>query len=177
MNCEAREGVLGQWKRVNSERAFAFFLREKVGEYGFYVFLISLYTKDMPKVFTSKSQKIGESGENIACIYLKSKGFTVIERNYYKLIGEIDIIAKKANILHFIEVKSVSCEKIGQKTLIRPEENFTQEKIRKFKKIINFYLAHKNVTRETLIQIDLLAIYLDKETKKAQIKPFWNIIL
>lgn len=131
----------------------------------------------MPKVFTSKTQKIGKLGEDIACIYLKNLGFTISERNYYKLVGEIDVIAKKDNILHFIEVKTVSHETKGQKPLIQPEENLTQEKIRKFKKIIDFYLTYKSVSHETKIQIDLLAIYIDKNTKKAQIKPFWNIII
>lgn len=133
----------------------------------------------MPKVFTSETQKIGKLGEDITCIYLKKLGFTVLERNYYKLIGEIDIIAKKEGILHFIEVKSVSCETLENMSLlaIKPEENFTLDKIYKFKKIISFYMGDKRVSHETQIQIDLLAVYIDKNTKKAHIKPFWNIIL
>ncbi len=133
----------------------------------------------MPKVFTSRTQKIGELGEDISCIYLGKIGFIIIERNYYKLIGEIDIIAQKEGILHFIEVKSVSCETLENKSLlmIRPEENFTQDKILKFKKIIAFYMVDKHVSHETRIHIDLLAVYIDKNTKKAQIKPFWDIIL
>jgi putative endonuclease len=140
----------------------------------------------VPKVFTSQTQKTGELGEDIACIYLKKLGFTVLERNYYKLIGEIDIVAEKKGILHFIEVKSVSYlpDSVSGETLeniasvfIKPEENFTQDKIYKFKKIISFYTADKHVSHETEIQIDLLTIYIDRNTKKAQIKPFWNIIL
>jgi putative endonuclease len=133
----------------------------------------------MPKVFTSETQKIGKLGEDITCIYLKKLGFTVLERNYYKLIGEIDIIAKKEGILHFIEVKSVSCETLENMSLlaIKPEENFTLDKIYKFKKIISFYMGDKRVSHETQIQIDLLAVYIDKNTKKAHIKPFWNVIL
>lgn len=140
----------------------------------------------MPKVFTSETQKIGKLGEDITCIYLKKLGFTVLERNYYKLIGEIDIVAEKQGVLHFIEIKSVSClpDSVSGETLenmnllmIRPEENFTADKIHKFKKIITFYMADKRVSHETKLQIDLLAIYIDKNTKKAQIKPFWNVIL
>ncbi len=133
----------------------------------------------MPKVFTSQTQKKGELGEDIACIYLKKLGFTILERNYYKLLGEIDIIAKKEGILHFIEVKSVSCETLENidNLTIRPEENFTVDKIQKFKKIISFYMADKHVSHETKIQIDLLAIYIHTNTKKAQVKHFWNIIL
>lgn len=131
----------------------------------------------MHKVFTSKTQKIGEFGEEITCTYLKKQGFTILERNYYKSAGEIDIVAKKGSVLHFIEVKTVSHETNRQKPLIKPEENFTQNKIRKFKKIIDFYLADKRVSHETKIQIDLLCVYVDPNSKKAQIQPFWNIIL
>ena len=49
----------------------------------------------MPKVFTSKSQRIGEIGESVACIYLTNHGYRVIGRNYTRKWGEIDIIAEK----------------------------------------------------------------------------------
>jgi len=62
----------------------------------------------MPKVFTSKTQKIGELGEKIAEKFLKNKGFKIVDRNYTRKWGEIDIITKKGTKLHFIEVKTVS---------------------------------------------------------------------
>lgn len=63
----------------------------------------------MPKVFTSKSQAKGELGEEIACKYLISKGYTVLERNFTILQGEIDIVAKEGNQIVFLEVKSAFC--------------------------------------------------------------------
>ena len=47
----------------------------------------------MPKIFTSKSQKMGEFGEKIAEKFLKDKGYKIIERNFCSRNGEIDIIA------------------------------------------------------------------------------------
>lgn len=41
--------------------------------------------------------KIGNLGENIACNFLEKKGFKIIERNYRKKWGEIDIIAQSFN--------------------------------------------------------------------------------
>lgn len=57
--------------------------------------------------FTEK-QRIGRLGEEIAVKYLKNKGFLIITQNYLKKCGEIDIIAQKGKILHFVEVKTVS---------------------------------------------------------------------
>jgi putative endonuclease len=59
----------------------------------------------MPKIFTSKTQIIGEIGENIAVKFLMKHNFQILERNYTKKWGEIDIVGKKLGKLHFIEVK------------------------------------------------------------------------
>ncbi len=65
----------------------------------------------MPKVFTSKRQKLGQLGETIAVTFLINRGFSIVERNYTKPWGELDIIAEMDKKLYFIEVKSVSREK------------------------------------------------------------------
>lgn len=62
----------------------------------------------MPKVFTSKSQKVGELGESLAEKYLVGKGYKIIERNYTISQGEIDIVAKSGDSIVFVEVKAVS---------------------------------------------------------------------
>lgn len=65
----------------------------------------------------TEKQKIGRLGEDIAIKYLQNKGFLVIGQNYLKKCGEIDIIAQKGKILHFIEVKSVSRENLHRSDL------------------------------------------------------------
>ncbi|HAA2046827.1 TPA_asm: hypothetical protein GD813_03985 [Campylobacter jejuni] len=47
----------------------------------------------------------GILGEDKACKFLKKQGFEILKRNFHSKFGEIDIIAKKDEILHFIEVK------------------------------------------------------------------------
>ncbi len=141
----------------------------------------------MPKVFTSKSQKTGELGEDLAVKYLKNKGFTIIERNFTKKWGEIDIIASKQNKIHFIEVKSVSCETLGNVFSyqgIRPEENMHSNKLKKFYRTVEGFLAFDasryipdfNKNRELSWQIDLLCVYIDRENKKARVKVIQNIV-
>ena len=48
----------------------------------------------------------GKKAEEVATNYLINKGFTILKRNFYFKGGEIDIIATRDNVIHFIEVKS-----------------------------------------------------------------------
>ena len=52
------------------------------------------------------TREIGNLAENQAVDFLENNSYQIIDRNFYTKFGEIDIIAKKDNILHFIEVKS-----------------------------------------------------------------------
>ena len=135
----------------------------------------------MPKVFTSKTQKIGEIGENIAIRFLMKHNFSILDRNYTKKCGEIDIIAEKGNKLYFIEVKSisinlinVSCETLDE---YRPEDNMHPWKMKRMARTIQTYLLSKKVPDEKEWQVDLLVIFLDLKDKKAKIKVVENIIL
>ena len=51
-------------------------------------------------------KKIGQEGESAVAQYLKNNGYTILEQNYQKKIGEIDIIAKSQGCYCFIEVKT-----------------------------------------------------------------------
>ena len=57
----------------------------------------------------------GQTGEDIACTFLKENGFEVLDRNYSKKWGEIDIVAEYMGIVHFFEVKSVTHDFIGHR--------------------------------------------------------------
>lgn len=133
----------------------------------------------MPKVFTSKTQKTGALGESIACRHLQSKGYRVIERNYTRKWGEIDIVAEKSKRTHFIEVKCVSCVTLddintaNSTNTFRPEENMHHEKLKRLYRTIEGYLASNNVLKEW--QLDLLCVYIVHDTKKAKVTFFENI--
>jgi putative endonuclease len=83
------------------------------------------------------TKTIGQLCENIACDFLIEKGYKILHRNFYaKKFGEIDIIAFKDDIYHFVEVKSGnSFEAIY---------NITPRKLQKLYKSINYFLKlHK----------------------------------
>ena len=57
----------------------------------------------------TEKRKIGDIGEEFTCRFLEGRGYKIVERNYLKKWGEIDIVAENKDGLHFIEVKSLTC--------------------------------------------------------------------
>jgi putative endonuclease len=142
----------------------------------------------MPKVFTSEKQKIGELGENIATKFLIKHGFLILDRNYTKKWGEIDIITEKANKIYFVEVKSVSRITLSpfspksysnsdERYEPRPEDNMHPWKLKRLSRTIQTYLISKKIPEEKEWQVDLLVVYLDLKNKKAKVKVVSDIIL
>ena len=137
----------------------------------------------MPKVFTSETQKVGEIGENVAVKFLMKHSFSILDRNYTKRWGEIDIIAKKDGKLYFIEVKSVAHETLNlvlgvpSNDEYRPEDNMHPWKMKRLSRTIQTYLLSKNIEDEVEWQVDLLVVYLDLKNKRAKIKIIKDIVL
>ncbi len=135
----------------------------------------------MPKVFTSETQKIGEIGENMATRFLVKHGFSILDRNYTKKWGEIDIIAKKGDKIYFIEVKSVSratLASVTHETLdqYNPEDNMHPWKLKRMARAIQTYLLSRKL-EEKEWQVDLLVVFLSLKDKSARIKVVKDIIL
>ena len=132
--------------------------------------------------------KVGKFGENIACMFLKKHGYKIVERNYLRKWGELDIVAKKARKLCFVEVKTVSCE-ISSKAMsatvthgtlttanYRPEDNMSSAKIKKFTRIIQTYLQEKGIEKVEW-SAALIAIRVDTSAKKAKVRFIEDLIL
>jgi len=124
----------------------------------------------------SPKRKIGDIGEEVAVKYLERKGFRVIERNYLRKWGEIDIIAEKGQLLSFIEVKSVSRES-GSRETYRPEENVHPAKLKRLHRAIQTYLLDRKVPDSREWRVDVACVYLDFSTRKAKVEMLENVIL
>lgn len=103
---------------------------------------------------TLATKQTGNRGENLAVELLKSKGYTIIKRNYRFGKGEIDIIAKDPNEegLIFVEVKSRNSLEFGH-----PIDSITPNKIKQIKRIAELYL-YENDIKETLCRFDVISI-------------------
>jgi len=95
----------------------------------------------------------GNLAEQKACDYLKSQGFTILEQNFYaKKLGEIDIIALKDEVLHFIEVKSAP----EYETAI---DNITPAKLSKLKRSVDYYIQTQKTPYD--YTIDAIIVFND----------------
>lgn len=68
--------------------------------------------------------ELGKMGEDLAEVFLSGKGFKIKHRNWRHSHYEVDIIAEKDGVPHFIEVKTRTSTHFGQ-----PEESITKKKI------------------------------------------------
>jgi putative endonuclease len=125
----------------------------------------------------SERKMVGQLGESVAVQFLERKGFTIIERNYRKPWGEIDIIAEKRGIVRFVEVKTLSRENIPDVTReiddYRPEEQVHPLKLRKIARTAEMYMNAKNDSRE--YQIDVVGVFLNVSTRKARCRLFEQV--
>ena len=124
-------------------------------------------------------KKIGSFGENIACYYLKNKGYKILGKNYSRKWilgpqkGEIDVVAEKDKIISFIEVKTITSAWRGD---YLPEDKVNFQKQKQLIKIAQDWLSEKKIPLESKWQIDVLAIKIDLKTKKAKIRHIQNAI-
>ncbi len=109
----------------------------------------------------------GKTGEQVAAVYLKQKGYKILKTNVRYIWGEIDIVAKDCNnILVFIEVKSLNQlrQASDQGEGLKPEDNLTKSKLLKLKKACLFF-ANQNPKLTTKgWRIDLLALTISDES-------------
>lgn len=127
----------------------------------------------MPK---TKKRKIGDIGEALAARFLVKQGYQIIERNYLRKWGEIDIVAQNKEVLHFVEVKSLTWKPSFQVSYL-PEDAVRAWKKQRMGRAIRTYLLDRKISDETDFQIDIAAVFLDFERKKARIRMLENIIL
>ncbi|ADN09951.1 YraN family protein [Sulfurimonas autotrophica] len=84
------------------------------------------------------SRAKGNIAEDKAASFLTQNGYQIIERNFYSRFGEIDIIATKDDVLHFVEVKSGEDYELAI-------QNITPTKLSRIIKTANVYMKKKSL--------------------------------
>ena len=121
---------------------------------------------------------IGRYGEDIAAGYLEKRGYSIVERNYRKKWGELDIVALKQGVLHFVEVKAGSWTgpwPTEGSEHYRPEDHMHLQKLARMARTIESYCAEHSVTSEWTA--DLVVVLINKKDKRAHVQVLPNILL
>lgn len=115
------------------------------------------------------NQSLGFYGEQLAVNHLDTLSYEIIGRNYRTRMGEIDIIAQKADTLHFVEVKT----RIGSSKGM-PYEAVTPVKIRHLMKAAQTYVLQNKKTRFKL-SLDVISIVLGPQRNVQSLRFYRNI--
>lgn len=107
---------------------------------------------------------LGLQGEELVCSFLTKKNFTILEKNYTSRTGEIDIIAKKNDLLTFVEVKTRTTAYFPISTVVN------KTKQRKIIKTALYFLAH-NPHPETIIRFDVATVIINGPSHEIQYIP------
>ena len=107
------------------------------------------------------TKEIGNKGEDYTVKYLKKHGYKIIERNYLKRYGEIDIIAENKEYLVFVEVKTRSTNAIA-----RGCEAVNHHKRRCLTKTARVFLSEYDTDK--FCRFDISEVYVFSDTLKLQ---------
>ncbi len=98
----------------------------------------------------------GNTGEALAAAHLIEKGYKILHSNWRHSRWEVDIIAEKNTILHFVEVKTRRTKKFGH-----PEDNVDKKKIQNLMNAAEEYLYQQPQWKR--VQFNVLAITILKD--------------
>jgi len=100
----------------------------------------------------TRNHDIGKWGEAKAAEYLKKNGYLIVEMNYRRKTGEIDIIAYEGDMLCFIEVKTRSRLDFGF-----PCEAVDFRKKARLLRTADYYIAENRLS-ESQCRMDIIEI-------------------
>ncbi len=115
------------------------------------------------------SNPIAVLGEELATKFLKDKDYKIIERNFRKGYGEIDIIAIQGRTLVFVEVKTRTGNLYGS-----PLEQISYFKLKSLIKTAQFYKLLNPRLPESM-RIDAISVLLDNSGNVSNIEHIENI--
>ncbi len=120
------------------------------------------------KRFFKTPKELGKGGEEMAAAFLKEKGYKILETNFRKRVGEVDIVAMDGQKQYvFVEVKTRRNPHFGY-----PEEAVNPRKLRKMLVTGQLWLALHKINTENY-RLDVIAI--EMEHGDAHITHFENL--
>ena len=103
----------------------------------------------------AQHNELGKKGEDMAVAHLLAKGYEIVARNFLYQKAEVDIIARKDNILAVVEVKTRSTPDFGD-----PQDFVKKKQINQLVKAIDYFVNEHDLDVE--VRFDIIAIIKNK---------------
>lgn len=103
----------------------------------------------------ARHNELGKEGEEMAVAHLLRTGYKIVARNFMYQKAEVDIIARKDNILAVVEVKTRSTPDFGN-----PQDFLKKKQINQLVKAIDYFVNEHNLNVE--VRFDIIAIIKNK---------------
>jgi len=119
---------------------------------------------------------IGKNGEDLASEYLAKNHYRILKRNYRQKWGEIDIVAfdSRTKEIVFVEVKTIFSS--NNSLNILPEEELTEFKLNKLKKVILSFLSQYHLDNRKW-RFDFIALEIKSQNKVPEIRHYQSVYL
>ena len=98
-----------------------------------------------------KAQRRGHRGEWLAALSLRIKGYRIIDKGFKTKVGEIDIIARKGNLIAIVEVKA-------RKDIRSAIDAVGHEAQRRIGNAANYWLAGQKDYAKLSLRFDIVAV-------------------
>lgn len=101
-------------------------------------------------------RELGARAESLACEHLVARGFTIIARNLRVGALELDIVARRGDLIVFCEVRARS-----RSGFVSPLETIDRAKIRRVREAASRWL-HERGCRRVAVRFDAAAVVFDR---------------
>jgi putative endonuclease len=104
----------------------------------------------------SEHTQFGFQAESAVCRHLEQLGYRILDRNWRRPWGELDIVARLNGVIHFVEVKASSARIAGFDPVVRADP----EKMRKVLRTARTWLAYNRIDDDTEWQLDVASVIM-----------------
>jgi putative endonuclease len=119
----------------------------------------------------SSQTTFGLQAEEFVSRHLRNIGYAVLDRNFRRPWGELDIVAELRGVVHFVEVKASRRQVTGFDPFVRADG----WKMQKVKRTARTWLAFKRYGSETEWQMDIASVIMDPTLGEPHIELFENV--
>ncbi len=114
---------------------------------------------------------LGKQSEDLVCTWLTKHGYQILERNFRTRFGELDAIAKKADELYLIEVRSRHVADSGDEGI--PAESISRMKLNRITKCGQFYASKCHCDKLNIVILVIEVYWYNSGRTKINVIPVY----